>query len=59
MNERTVQSDAAEVRRLDRRRRAKRGLVAGYIHGLSARHQDAGGREPDRSRAALAPGRKA
>ena len=30
--------DAA--RRLDTRRRARRGLVAGYIHELSARHAD-------------------
>jgi hypothetical protein len=29
------------ARRLDTRRRARRGLVAGYIHELSARHADA------------------
>ena len=28
------------AQRLDTRRRARRGLVAGYIHELSARHAD-------------------
>ena len=32
----SVQADA--VRRIQATRRARRGLVAGYIHALSARH---------------------
>ena len=54
-----VKSQGTEPTRLDTRRRAKRGLVAGYIHELSARHRDAGAREPNRRSAALAAGRKA
>ena len=38
----------AAARRRQLRRRAKRGVVAGYIHELSVRHRDAGVAEPDR-----------
>jgi hypothetical protein len=46
MSERKVKEELAVIRDdRSRRRRAKRGLVAGYIHGLSARHARAGERE--------------
>jgi hypothetical protein len=45
MKERKVQEELAVMRHHRSRRRAKRGLVAGYIHELSARHAQAGGRE--------------
>jgi len=46
MSERKVQEELAAIRQdRSRRRRAKRGLVAGYIHGLSSRHARAGERE--------------
>jgi hypothetical protein len=45
----------AAARRLATKRRAKRGLVAGYIHELSARHAaDATSRERPRPAAVLA-----
>jgi hypothetical protein len=46
MTERKVKEELATIRDdRSRRRRAKRGLVAGYIHELSARHARAGERE--------------
>ena len=42
---------AARRRRLGRR--AKRGVVAGYIHGLSVRHQHGGGPANERRDAEL------
>jgi hypothetical protein len=42
MDERRVQLAADEERRRRRKQRAKRGLVAGYVHELSARHGTAG-----------------
>jgi hypothetical protein len=41
MENRRVQAAADEERRRRVKRRAKRGLVAGYIHELSARHATA------------------
>ena len=40
MNEPRPQADSNSDRGLQRRRRAKRALVANYIHELSARHDD-------------------
>ena len=42
MDERRAQAGTAADRRHQRRRRVKRGVVAGYIHEISARHQAAG-----------------
>jgi hypothetical protein len=40
MDKRTVQAEMAGARQSElRRRRAKRGVVAGYIHEISARHR--------------------
>ena len=39
MTERKVQEELAAMRRRRSRSRAKRGLVAGYIHELSGRHR--------------------
>jgi len=39
MNDRRLQAEIAEARRLQLKRRVKRGIVAGYIHELSARHR--------------------
>jgi hypothetical protein len=44
-NPKTSEARAA-AQRLDTRRRARRGLVAGYIHELSSRHADAARRAP-------------
>jgi hypothetical protein len=38
MDERRVQDELAARRQQLRRRRAKRGVVAGYIHEISGRH---------------------
>lgn len=51
MDERTAQSEA---KRLQLGRRVKRGIVAGYIHELSARHQAGAAREAVRREAAVA-----
>lgn len=48
MDERRVQTVADEERRRGRKRRAKRGLIAGYVHELSARHGTAGGEAEQR-----------
>jgi hypothetical protein len=54
MDERTVRAEFAAARQHElRRRRVKRGVVAGYIHEISGRHRDAG--ESKRVGAALAP----
>jgi hypothetical protein len=52
MDERTVHAEMSASRQVGLRRRVKRGIVAGYIHELSARHRppehgqrEAGGRE--------------
>lgn len=45
MDERRAQAETAAERRHRRRRRVKRGVVAGYIHEISARHQAAVPRE--------------
>ena len=49
MTERNVQEELAAMRHRRARRRAKRGLVAGYIHELSGRHRrlDASERRSD------------
>jgi hypothetical protein len=44
----------AAVRRQQLRRRAKRGVVAGYIHELSVRHRQRTAPEPERRDARLA-----
>lgn len=49
----------AAARRRQLRRRAKRGVVAGYIHELSVRHQHNGAPEPERRDAPLAASRDA
>ena len=54
MDRRTVQAEMAAARRLDRRRRVKRGVVAGYIHEISARHRLTAGGPPVRPEAAPA-----
>jgi hypothetical protein len=38
MNQPRTPTDRATAKRLQVRRRAKRGLVAGYIHEISGRH---------------------
>jgi hypothetical protein len=42
MEETRARAETDEQRRRQLRRRAKRGLVAGYIHELSARHRTTG-----------------
>jgi hypothetical protein len=59
MDQRTVQAEMAAARRLERRRRVKRGVVAGYIHEISARHQLAAGRPKERREALLSTSRAA
>lgn len=49
----------AAARRRQLRRRAKRGVVAGYIHELSVRHQHRGTSEAERRVAPLAASRDA
>jgi hypothetical protein len=42
MDERTVQAEIAAARQYElRRRRVKRGVIAGYLHEISARHREA------------------
>jgi len=50
MDQRELQVERAANRHLQLRRRVKRGIVAGYIHELSARHQQdgTGTRKPER-----------
>jgi len=48
-----------EARRLQVKRRVKRGIVAGYIHELSARHQAQAGRATESREVALAAARRA
>ena len=48
MDQRELQAERAATRHRQLRRRAKRGIVAGYIHELSARHQQDGTRKPER-----------
>lgn len=60
MEERNLPAErVAAARRRQLRRRAKRGVVAGYIHELSVRHQHGGAPEPERRDAALATSRSA
>ena len=60
MEERNLAAEpVAAARRRQLRLRAKRGIVAGYIHELSARHRQAGAAEPKRREAALAISRSA
>jgi hypothetical protein len=40
MDDRLTPDRLAAEKRLRVKRRAKRGLIAGYIHGLSQRHRD-------------------
>ena len=47
MNDQRMQAEIAEARRLQLKRRVKRGIVAGYIHELSARHQEDTARRPE------------
>jgi hypothetical protein len=42
MDQRRTQTAADAARSHRRKRRAKRGLIAGYVHELSARHGTAG-----------------
>jgi hypothetical protein len=56
MDERRVQAATDEERRRRVKRRAKRGLVAGYIHELSGRHATAG-RDAERRAVAAADAR--
>jgi hypothetical protein len=49
----------AAARRRQLRRRAKRGVVAGYIHELSVRHRHVGAADLERREAALATSRSA
>ena len=59
MEERNMAAErVAAARRRQLRRRAKRGVVAGYIHELSVRHQHRAP-EPERRDAALAASRSA
>jgi hypothetical protein len=53
MDDRTVKTDSA-ARRHQLRRRVKRGVVAGYIHEISARHQHDAMRVPAPREPALA-----
>jgi hypothetical protein len=48
MDERRVLTVADEEKRRGRKRRAKRGLIAGYVHELSARHGAAGAEREQR-----------
>jgi hypothetical protein len=57
MEERNLAERAAAAERRQLRRHAKRGVVAGYIHELSVRHQHAGLPERERRDAAPAPSR--
>jgi hypothetical protein len=50
MDDRKRKADTEAVRRVQLRRRAKRGVVAGYIHEISARHQEVAPRETERQR---------
>jgi hypothetical protein len=55
MEERNLPAErVAAARRRQLRRRAKRGVVAGYIHELSVRHRHGGAPEPERRDATLA-----
>jgi hypothetical protein len=40
MTDHRITTDADPTRRLQQKRRVKRGIVAGYIHELSERHND-------------------
>ncbi len=59
MDKRTVQAEMARARGLERRRRVKRGVVAGYIHEISGRHRAATGEPAQRRTVALATSRNA
>jgi hypothetical protein len=55
MQERKLPAErVAAARRRQLQRRAKRGVVAGYIHELSVRHQHGGAPQAERRDAALA-----
>jgi hypothetical protein len=54
MERRELEAERAVARQLQLRRRVKRGVVAGYIHELSARHQNGAARKPERRDAVLA-----
>jgi hypothetical protein len=55
MQERNLPAEqVAAARRRQLRRRAKRGVVAGYIHELSVRHQHGGAAQPERRDTAVA-----
>lgn len=57
MNKRTAQTEVAGSRQLQLRQRIKRGVVAGYIHEISVRHQPAGAGVKERRAAALVTSR--
>ena len=61
MEDRNSKLDAAATaaRQLQTRRRAKRGVVAGYIHEISARHQHGAQRQAHAALIAAADGRLA
>jgi hypothetical protein len=54
MSNRTLKAQTDTVRELQLRRRVKRGIVAGYIHEISARHQTTSRDGAARRKAALA-----
>ena len=54
MDQRELQAERATMRQLQLRRRVKRGIVAGYIHELSARHQRHASRQLEPREALLA-----
>jgi hypothetical protein len=56
MDERRVLAVADEEKTRGRKRRAKRGLIAGYVHELSARHGTAAG-EAERREVAIVDAR--
>ena len=47
MIEQQIPTDVEAARRIQRKRRVKRGIVAGYIHELSERHNDSLEETPD------------
>jgi len=50
MSDQRTPEETVALKRLQLRRRAKRGLVAGYIHELSERHNRDRRRETERAR---------
>ena len=59
MNDTRGQAEIAEARRLQLKRRVKRGIVASYLHELSARHHADAASEAERRELRLAGARSA